>query len=1035
MDIPVGPGTLTLDDHISATILGIFTANGFFPDTDIDLDLIKGSFPAVNLPVAATANITLNASFGGGVGTGMGVFKDPQTALGKLGLDPAPSVIFPDSGPNDRYLLISFNANATGSVNGTIPFGVAGSATFGVTGAGGTTLAVLHRFDHTTVTALHAIAAAGSNIKVARAIGRAEDLAPFTWIIGEIDGSLAMTLGAKLGYDFAYKKDIPATLQQLGLQQDLSLKIDSALSVQLGYNISGRYLAIVGRPADDQNLTLQLHKQNSYGYNFGLDLSVGVQADPLLPENLGDLVSGAFGLLPQQVANDLKKSIPILEQWTTGDLGANLAALTTDTAKNLLHAVTGLNIDTELSQAVGAVKDALAQWDALATQGSSTVKTLVWNLLGSPDAATQALVTTLLTDLRDNPDFNKALSDGLQAVGTRNWLLGIAEAVGSNSSLSLGAYQDQVRKYAGDILSVLSGSVITSLKKEIDTAFRLSTITSAANTTAINQWVQARLAAFFNKSTFVTADLKSVQAAIAALGKNLSGAYDKLVAALTNKYNFDFAYNYQKTTSNAVMVDLVFDMNQAASQFTAIVQKGQLDVLFAGNGPIPGITIQDAVMTHEIHSKATTHIQIPNFVSDSAVTQDTVAKLQIQRNGASLIAFVDSKVNANGTLYAGLVDLAFQADLSGKVLTDPTLALAYEMRFIKPACTQTYLAGGIQDFTTQYLADKLPAGSFVRFLSDFDAAVIQASRQATPTGGSATAHFDNLGDMAVSMQVAVSGELADAWFVKRGRDEVAAAQLRASRFIQQYLRRYVYQWFMEDSSHATDTEAAHIYAYAALPICTNNDWDGTSANLDSGKSPTWNPGPLPAMKDMLKSMIEVSVATGSLRALADKARVLGLVGGMFNNNPAITTNQLRSTGEQDNQLASLAWIAYAENTIIGNAAKAIQTASDAANQASLDRQMLLKTLADFAQSLTKAIAGTSLANYLGQKLDVIGPLLLAELTRALSTDGQAKITTNAMLQLISLKAGHTFALSDYLAGDKTPADDQVAVSQSLVSVH
>src|SRR6185369_12551705 len=184
----------------------------------------------------------------------------------------------------------------------------------------------------------------------------------------------------------------------LGKSHTLGVKIDTALTATLGFTAGGRFLLVVSRPSSDaasHTLGLKLMKQRRNGWNIGLELSAGIQASPGLPSSTDDFVSGVFGIYGPQVVKDLHA----IEDWATGDLGENLAALTTETAKRLLSSITKSDSGSDLAQATRILKEALSAWDDLATNGSSEVQTLVWKILGDPSASERQAVVEFLTNL------------------------------------------------------------------------------------------------------------------------------------------------------------------------------------------------------------------------------------------------------------------------------------------------------------------------------------------------------------------------------------------------------------------------------------------------------------------------------------------------------------------------------------------------------------------------------------------------------------------------------------------------------------
>ena len=77
----------------------------------------------------------------------------------------------------------------------------------------------------------------------------------------------------------------------LGVTHDLSAKIDASLKATFGFNVSGKYIVVVGRESTAPVVRLQLWKQSSKGLDFGFNVAAGIQgADPQLPTNFDDFI-------------------------------------------------------------------------------------------------------------------------------------------------------------------------------------------------------------------------------------------------------------------------------------------------------------------------------------------------------------------------------------------------------------------------------------------------------------------------------------------------------------------------------------------------------------------------------------------------------------------------------------------------------------------------------------------------------------------------------------------------------------------------
>lgn len=1034
MDINLGLTTLTINPATQADVWQAFEKNESFPDRTIAFGDINAKYASGNIPfnLGGGAHISLTASFSAGGQSGIGIYGSATDAVKSLGLDPSVTPDFP-AGPDDRFLLLGFSATAQGSVSGSAPVGVVSSVTFGAQASGATRFAILYRFNKATG-ARTVLEQAGPCIKLPRTVAHAEDLLQGTWIIAEADGSLALSLAANVGYDYTYTRDLPNQLQQAGLSNDLSVKVDAAAKATVGYNVSGRYLVMVGRPSliSDEVIALQINKGSSYGYNFGLDLSVGVQMSQVLPKKGEDLAAATFGVFGPQIVADVSKSISTLETWANGDLGANAAALTTSTAKSLLTAVTGVNADNAISEATGKLKDALTKWNALVGQGSTELQTLSWNLLGNP--SDKALILKLLTDLRDKSSLNQTLSDGLQSLPGQSWLMGIAEAVGAASPLSLGTYQNDVKKIAGyavDVLSDGDDNILMKLQTYISDRFKLTDIiATASDPTKLDQWVQNRLAAFLNKTALSSTDLKNIQAAIKTLLSKFDDLYSKITTALTKKYNFEFAATYEKTLENATLLNLSFDLAKPdVSVLYQGILAGNTSAIFNLPSPLPGLTINNAVMSHGIHSTAKTSLTLPYLSSQTSALNDSVAKLTFEQNGANLVGYLDATDQVRGDRFSSMLKLALKLGVKGAPLTSINESLAYELRAIASNASKAMVTQATAPFVTAYLADKFAPNDYSdKLLADFDHAVDLPASE--------------LGDMVMSMQLAIDGDFLSAWVIPAA--QLVNAKLLASRTVQRCLRDYTHRLYFRKVSQIDSWATLPLLVWQSFPICTGTDWDpnaGTLGNTNTGKDLYFDDGD----DRLIKALVNASSASGQIPqtwglldlnvAFAYQEVVAAGI-----KNPKFIFSPPQSAAQQmvgyvmsASGFPFLKELVLAEAGVINGVAKALDNINAvAASISASDPSKLLDHLAEFGTELTMALNKHMTNLFAGGDLRLFGPMLFVELTKALAS-GRNDVRAKAMLELKSLKPKHTFDITSYVSGSE-PGPDQIAVSQTVVSV-
>jgi hypothetical protein len=1036
--------TLDIQDATDSDVIAALNADTAFPSRDLTLGRISASFSTPTATFTPVAGSTVSMSASATFNSGMAVFSKADPVIQALPLDPSVSLNF-GLGANDRLMMVSFGYTAKGSINGTVPIGVLGSATFGVSGQSDAAFALVHRFD-AGAGARTVMTEVADSFRLPTQVRAAGDLKPGTWLIAEVDGTAALNVAASLGYKLDYTKQLTV----LGISHDLGVKIDAAITATFGFTTSGKFLLALSRPSAnvaDQTLRVQLMKQRKEGLSVGLGLTAGITADPQLPATIDDFLSAVFGTQGQQILKDLHS----IENWTTGDLGTNAAALITNTAKDLLRKI-GLDPDNALAQATGALKDALASWDQLAQNGSAEVQSLVWGLLGNPGAATRTTVVNMLTGLANGSTFDKTLSDALQDFTQRQWLTGIADTVGSLSGLALADKKSEVQQYANDVLSVLNGSVFDKLKTAIEQEFDLGKIRQATDPAALSQWVQARLAAFLDKTSLIKSDLAQIQKALQTLGSKISDLYSKTKSAINSRYSIDFAAKYSSNTSDTALIDVEFDMAnaQAAALFLNVIGTGAgpafgPNALFALNGPVPRVTIHEALLTHEIHTSATTHFAIPFLTADTAHLNDTVATLAIEQNGGHLVASVKSKDQVKTGRFASILSLAESLTIiDGVVQPAPTGAIAYEMRLIRKTMTQSELVFGTRDFVATYLGNTFPSlASYTdQFLKSFDITVSDVVPNA----------INNFADMAVSMQVALGADILAGWLVARTGADLLAAQAATSRLIQTFLRKSTALSYLQDLDNlSSPTTVAPLLVWCALPVVAGVDFDRSNLTitaLDTGKDTYWNNPDVDLVKAMVNLLVTEKRIESLLQPLHDRLVAAGRPGDAqfygpdFPSAASSMKSTVLFTGPQGGLVPTFTSLLFAEHNVIGDpkqgifpasgAAKALEAAAALVASASSGgdaRAEIDKELATFANALTSTL-NSGLSNiYMEQNLMLYGPMLLTEISRSLATEN---VTPRAMLQLLSLRAGHKFDLSKFLTGDY-PDQNEVAVGQTLVS--
>jgi hypothetical protein len=896
--------------------------------------------------------------------------------------------------------------------------GLLGSVSFGVDAKYSPAFAILHRFD-ANQGAFEVLEDSIKSWRLPRHVaydGHSVNLESETWLLVEADGSLALKLAASLGWNVNFAKDA----KLLGVTHNLSAKIDAGLTASFGFNVSGKYVIVVGRESKENVVRLWLFKQPSKGLNFGLDLSVGVKgADPQLPTNFDDFIKSTFGVHGLQVLNDLR-------EWTdpTTSLGQKLAGLSDQTALDLLKSTTGIDPTVQFDKAKQALANALNTWTTLPDK----VPPMLWSYLEKQtnQAGNVADFKTFLTDLSKPATSADALAKALQKATFGDTPQGqFLEAIADNGLLALSNELGSVSTAAESVLDVLNGGIIAKLQTFISQKLDLTPIRTAvsdADFNKVDQWLQNRLGNFLDKN-LEPADLKDIQKAIATLDTKVADYYKTAVQALTKRYSVDFAATYQATTTDTALIDVNFDLSkrESAKLFSEVVGQSNLDNLFTCE--TNGVTINQAKLSHEINRKGVVDLNMPFFDFTSTHVNDAIASLTIEDQGGRLLLYPINPKDTVTIANRASSQLAVLASLEVFTGQSPKLdsggSIAYEMRQVKASMHPLDLEERTITFVHKYLSKLFSGGdtSIRSFYNDLDNALIAATH--SPTG---------LADMAVSTQVSLRGDVLAGWFKVRNASQIHADEMMLSRAMQRIWKDILPSLYFQDlSQYQLNEPTAALLVWSSMPVSTSIDFnDPTIMKFDTNKEVYWD-WPDVNLRRAVALDSHASLA-GRLSGIQTKLQEAGNPNA-DDFSPAMANKlieiALNATGDL------LLWrLLFTEAQLVHGAKDALDHVSAALATAERLPTEAIKALAAFGASFTETFNERVRSVYLGMSERVVAPILLVESSNAL---GSPEAPLAAMLTMYALKPGHAFNLATYIDGKEPPQTD-VAVAQTLVSL-
>jgi len=1032
----LGPNSslgLELDGSTDADVLKAIATNQPFPTRPagvIDLTHISLVASGGNPVAFKGGDTTVGFAFSAGVTAGLGVFDDPQAAIQALGLGETPGLdLTIGAAPNSRYTLLRAGYQASGSVSGTHPIGVLGSFTFGASAAADGVGAVLHRFD---------VGAGADTVlqdtilswRFPRHVTSADKLKPGTWIVAEADGSLSVTLGASLGYNFNFIKEV----QAFGLSGDIGLKIDAAAAATFGFDVSGRYVVVVGRESADTKLRLRLFKLKSDGVQFGLNLKIGITGvETLTPNSVDDFVSAVFGVHGAQIVSALQQ----LEKWTdpTKSVGQLVAGLVNDKALALIQDTTGIDPRTAFDAARAKLLNAIQLYQGLPAKVSSELLGFISKLDAPASKGLQDALNLLAST--DQATQTNALAGLLADVGIADSPIGkILDAAADNGLLDLFNQLPQVRSIASNILSILNGGVIAKLESFINDKLDLNQIFRVVDQTSFDQldsFFLGRLSNFFDK-TLHFEDLKTIQDAIHVVISKRQEIYQKAVTALNSRYGLDLAATWARTSSSTAVLDAVFDMNDPNAQQLfrdlVAVSNSALDRLVGQQ--VNGVQINTAVLSHELQRKSTLEIALPHFNFQTQSVTTALANVHPQNDGGRILLFDGTGSStvavANRFLSSLSMSLATAIARTGATANLPDLRIhstegttwSYELLYTKAGMKREELEAITRPFITQFMASQFAQGTS---LSTFYNQLEDTANKILQNGP------ETFGDTCASFEVILPGETVGAW--TSPLTNVPATARAISVAIQTSLKDKLPFFYLNDISKLANlASSAPLLAWASIPPATA--FDGNTFSSNKGTGVFWDHVDVTLRREAATHPLTQANLRAKLADYRLRLEEAGLhnVVQFYQDNQGATILNSAITQFGDGLLSSLLTF---ESQIVNKANEALNDvqkflAAGAAGSPSQAVTRLAQFAADIVTAFNQLIGQNVFADLASFR--AVGQTVFAEGSRAINPGlgGQPK----AMLTLELLNAGHTSDLSAFLNGT-VPASSDIAVSQRLVT--
>jgi hypothetical protein len=630
-----------------AVLLAI-ARNTPFPDKPISLAQTKLT-TASEQPIVFANNGTDAISFSHRFGAfaAFGIYHASEALLAEL---PADEFVLPGFdfglGAEEMLSAIRWGFAAEAKASGAMALGALGQATLKAEGSGQGLMATIRRLPK-SMGARDVLQTTADNWRVPRQVHQAEDLDPGTWLLVDLLGGVRVKLGAQLGMDFNWVREIG-----IGeLAGDIGLRLQLGISTAIGFQAGGKLALVVGRESEERKLRLRLIRLRSRQLTFAISAAATVDVRlPDLPRDSDDFIQAVFGVQSQQVL----ASLAAVEKWTDPKkkLSEILAQNAIDGAEDLIAFAAGVetaDLQASFAQVHDRVAALTSKWRQLP---QAVAANLVKALDREPDLAEVKAVASTLAQ-SDAAGVRKVLETQLSTAGFLDSPAGkYLESLADGPVLGLLAKPaPDIRAAAAQTLGVLDGSDIEDTLKRIrrfvEERLKVTQVLDAVKKTdfkALDGLLKRRLAAFLGKSSLDAADFEKLRTSVGEFLKHRQTFYEKALAALRRKYNFEVARTFQRKETDRALLDVTFDFSSdpaGVQQFFDKAIRGDFDFLFANFHP--GISIGLGELTHGITRQTHTEVTLPFFRAGTTHVNQAIASARIEESdGRVMIYTVES---------------------------------------------------------------------------------------------------------------------------------------------------------------------------------------------------------------------------------------------------------------------------------------------------------------------------------------------------------------------------------------------------------
>jgi DNA-binding ferritin-like protein (Dps family) len=1025
-----------------------------FPERRIELGEVSLSAEAGRDIEFQSSRGVVSFRAGAQTSEGLAVYQNPRDLVkaleSPLSADSLASSLKIEEDGAGHYVLLRWDYDAKAVAKGAVALGGGiGSIKFGVEAGREALFAVIRRFPKTTG-ARTAVTDTVNSWMLPGQVRSIADLKPGTWLISEVDGSIAANLGVQFGYDFNWVREA----RMRGLTGDIGLRIQLGVAATVGFSASGKYAIIVSRESlkkADRALRLRISRLSKKGWNFAFNASTTVKADfsQFLPDEADDFIAAVFGVYGPQVVRDLQA----FEEWNgkAENLPGALSGLSLDYGLKLLKEITRLDPEREFEAARTRLRDLHERWNSLPHQTATNL----WKIVDSriPDHLKSVRELARAISQADERELSELLGTELRKVDffrspAGQWLESAAVSSVLTALAGAGGLQ-QLKDAASNTAGILDGGEVEETLKNIQQVVNqhlnldeLRKVVDEASFKEISklEWLTKKLEDFLDDRL----DLKrtrEVQDTIQFLLDKRRDFYEKARKALSDKYDFEFSATYQKTATGSALLDVTFDFSQGPDELAILLEKaldGNFDTLFVTSAR--GVSLNAATLSHGISRQSAVEISLPFYdrkvrninqsLTKVAATDDGGRVLIYELDAADVVASVSRGKSARESQLAVGARLATSPDTHVRVFSTESLSCRYSLRQATKGMKTAELQSQFKPYTLAYFPDTFhptqSGATFDDWVADLDKAADQIADNGT----------GNFGDTLISLDLSLPGKVAEAWLKAPAKKSPEhSLYMDMSRRLQAALKNLIPFYYFQDLKKYDDlVPAAALLVYAAIPPSTSVRLQGSKLTFNTDREVYWNwPDRIQreAMASSSATVADLAARTTRIHEVLTAVghdRTAGFYRPGENTRSRLVADALRD-GHGETLLRSLLFI---ESRVVRGAYEAGLKMSEFRRKAKGQPSEAMIALAEFGAQLTGAFNKNFRSVYGAGALRPLGTMVFAEAALALDP-GLADTKPKAMLALTVLKPDAGFQLESFL-NNQLPAETDVLLEERIVNV-